>query len=135
MVPVAYPAIMARIHPFAKSILIVSLGIVRPSAARDDRNRRVLDGLPHMAGVRIKIREKELGWPLAITAAVAVFSVAAFLIVEFGPWNRQPHDREATQEAAQSAGAKVIPTQRKLAVEPTPAGPKPIKPEAPAARN
>ena len=76
----------------------------------------------------MKIREKEVGRPLAIAAAVAVISMTAFFIVEFGPWNRVAPDREATRAAAQAAGAKVIPTQRKLAVEPTPPGPKPIQP-------
>lgn len=82
----------------------------------------------------MKIRQKEVGRPLVIAAAVAVISAAAFLIIEFGPWNReapeQP-DRAATKAAAQSVGAKVIPTQPKLAVEPTPPGPKPVQPTAP----
>jgi hypothetical protein len=79
-----------------------------------------------------RIRGKEIGRPLLIAAAVAVVSAAAFLIVEFGPWNRQapePPDRAATKAAAQ-AGAKVTPTQHKLAVEPTPPGPKPVQPPA-----
>jgi hypothetical protein len=85
--------------------------------------------------IRERIRGKEIGRPLAIAAAVAVLSVLAFLMVEFGPWNRQAPDREATREAAQSAGAKVIPTQPKLAVEPTPPGPKPVQPASPGAGN
>jgi hypothetical protein len=76
--------------------------------------------------IRERIRAKEMGRPLAIAAAVAVLSAAAFLIIEFGPWNRQPPDREGTKEAAQAAGAKVIPTQPKLSVEPIPPGPKPV---------
>jgi hypothetical protein len=82
----------------------------------------------------MKIRNKEIGRPLAIAAAVALLSVAAFLIVEFGPWNLQP-DKTATKEAAQSVGAKVIPTQPKLSVEPTPPGPKPVQPTPPDAEN
>jgi hypothetical protein len=85
--------------------------------------------------IRERIRGKELGRPLAIAAAVAVLSLVAFLIVEFGPWNRPPPDREATREAAQSVGAKVIPTQPKLSVEPTPAGPRPVQPASPGAGN
>jgi hypothetical protein len=77
--------------------------------------------------IRERIRGNELGRPLAIAAAVAVLSAAAFLILEFGSWNRQPHDRDATREAAQAAGAKVIPTQPKLSVEPIPPGPKPVQ--------
>jgi hypothetical protein len=86
----------------------------------------------------MKIRNKEIGRPLAIAAAVALLSLAAFLIVEFGPWNRQPPvqpDKMATKEAAQSVGAKVIPTQPKLSVEPTPPGPKPVQPTSPDAEN
>lgn len=84
---------------------------------------------------RERIRGKELGRPLAVAAAVAVLSAVAFLILEFGPWNRQPHDREATKAAAQSAGAQVIPTQPRLAVEPGPAGPTRIQPATPGTGN
>jgi hypothetical protein len=84
----------------------------------------------------MKIRGKEIGRPLAIAAAIAVISTAAFLIVEFGPGkHRQAPDSEATKAAAQSAGATVIPTQPKLAVEPVPPGPKPVQPPAPADGN
>ena len=79
----------------------------------------------------MKMRQKEIGRQLVTAAAVAVLSAAAFLVVEFGPWNReapeQP-DRTATNAAAQAAGAKITPTQPKLAVEPTPLGPKPVQP-------
>lgn len=81
--------------------------------------------------MREKIREKEIGRPLFITAAVAIISAAAFLLVEFGPWNRQTvesPDRAATEAAAQAAGAKIFPTQSKLTVEPTSPGPKPVQP-------
>ena len=80
--------------------------------------------------IREKIRGKELGRPLAIAAAVAIISALAFLVFEFGPWNREAAelpDRAATKAAAQDAGAKVIPTQPNLAVEPTPPGPKPVQ--------
>jgi hypothetical protein len=85
--------------------------------------------------VRARIRGKEIGRPLAVAAAVAVLSLAVFLIVEFGPWNRQPPDQDSTKEVAQSVGAKVIPTQPKLSVEPTPPGPKPVQPTPPDADN
>lgn len=78
-----------------------------------------------------RIRGKEIVKSLFIAAAVAVISIAAFMIVEFGPWNRQapqPEDRAATKAAAQAAGARVTPTQPKLSVEPTPPGPKPVEP-------
>lgn len=84
----------------------------------------------------MKIRDREIGWPVAIAAAVAVISMAAFLIVEFGSGkHKQAPDSEATKAAAQSAGAKVIPTQPKLVLEPVPPGPKPVQPAAPAAGN
>lgn len=70
-------------------------------------------------------QEKTVGWSLATAAAVAVVSTAALLIFESGSRRNQPTDLDATRAAAQSAGAKVIPTQPKLAVEPTPPGPKP----------
>lgn len=79
----------------------------------------------------MKIAEKKAGRPLLIAAAVAVFSTAAFLIVEMGPWNREPWvppDKAAIKAAAQTIDAKVIPTQPKLAVEPAPLGPKPFQP-------
>jgi hypothetical protein len=83
----------------------------------------------------MKMRGKEIGRPLAIAAAIALISAAAFLIFEFGPWNREAPDREATKAAAQAAGAKVIPTQPKSAIEPTPPGPKPVQPDSPNAKN
>jgi hypothetical protein len=83
----------------------------------------------------MKIHDKEIGWPLIVSAAVAFISVLAFLIIEFGPWTRQAPDKEATKAAAQAVGAKVTPTQPKLAVEPTPPGPQPIQPPAPTAWN
>lgn len=79
----------------------------------------------------MKVRQKEIGRPLLIAAAVAVVSAAVFLIVEFGPWTRVaavPPNPAATKAAAQAAGATVIPTQPKLEVEPNPPGPKPVEP-------
>ena len=75
----------------------------------------------------MKMRQKEIGRPLVVATAVAVLSAAAFLIVEFGPWNREV-DSAATKAPAQAAGAKITPTQPKLAVESTPLGPKPVQP-------
>lgn len=80
------------------------------------------------------MRDTNIGRQLVIAAAVAVISTAAYLIVEFGPGNRAARepidkaDRAATKAAAESAGAKVIPTQPKLAIEPSPWGPKPVQP-------
>jgi hypothetical protein len=61
--------------------------------------------------------------PLAVALAVAVFGVAAMLLVDHGPWNK-PHLRTAminygtTAAAAQAAGARVTPTVRKPVLEP-----------------
>ena len=79
----------------------------------------------------MKMRHQQIGRPLAFAAAVAVISAAAFWIFEFGPAKDQPApDRAAIKATVQSAGAKVIPTQPKLAIEPTPPGPKPVPPTA-----
>jgi hypothetical protein len=71
--------------------------------------------------------------PLAVALAVAVFGVAAMLLVDHGPWNK-PHLRTAminygtTAAAAQAAGARVTPTVRKPVLEPEAPGPKPAQP-------
>ena len=84
----------------------------------------------------MKIRQQQIGRPLTIAAAVAVISAAAFWIFEFGSAkDQQAPDRAAIKATAQSAGAKVIPTQPKLSVEPTPPGPKPAPPESHTAEN
>lgn len=79
----------------------------------------------------MKLAEREVGRPLLIAAAVAVFATAAFLVVEMVPWNREarePPNTEAIKAAAHAADAQVIPTQPKLSVEPKPLGPKPFQP-------
>nr|WP_291861723.1 hypothetical protein [Bradyrhizobium sp.] len=81
------------------------------------------------------VRERNIGRPLLIASAVAFISTAAFLAAEFGPWNREAPDKAATKAAAQAAGAKVTPTQPKLAVEPTPPGPKRVQPAHPLPEN
>lgn len=71
--------------------------------------------------------------PLAVALAVAVFGVAAMLLVDHGPWNK-PHLRTAminygtTEAAARAAGARVTPTVRKPVIEPEAPGPKPAQP-------
>ncbi len=81
-----------------------------------------------MGKLRTKLREKEFGKPLAIALAVAAMGIATFLIVEFGPWARQPRNLEATKAAAESAGAQLIPSVPKLTLNPVPPGPKPVDP-------
>lgn len=71
--------------------------------------------------------------PLAVALAVAVFGVAAMLLIDHGPWNK-PHLRTAminygtTAAAAKAAGARVTPTVRKPVIEPEAPGPKPTQP-------
>ena len=78
------------------------------------------------------------GAPLKVAIAVAVFGVLGMLIVDHGPWNKpkvQPAfmtSYSSTGEAARAAGAKVMPTESKLQVEPEPPMPKPVHPVNPA---
>jgi len=68
--------------------------------------------------------------PGVIALIVAGFTIAAMLIVDHGPWSRaktQPAHvamYATTGEAARAAGAKVLPTEPKSAVEPERPGPK-----------
>ena len=75
--------------------------------------------------------------PVVAALAVAMFGVLAMLIVDHGPWNR-PNVRTAevanhrtTGEAARAAGAVVVPTEPRPALEPEPPGPKPAQPASP----
>lgn len=79
------------------------------------------------------------GTPLVVAIAVAVIGMLSILIVDYGPWNKpkvQPDviaHYSTTGEAARAAGAKVMPTEPRLQVEPDPSGPKPVHPVSPAA--
>ena len=75
--------------------------------------------------------------PVWIALGIAVFGIAAMLLVDHGPWAR-PHPQSAqvayfhtTGEAARAAGAKVVPTAPKPQLEPDPLGPKPAAPPNP----
>jgi hypothetical protein len=78
------------------------------------------------------------GMPLKIAIAVAIFGVLTILIVDHGPWSKPEvqHPMVAnystTGEAARAAGARVLPTEPRLEVEPEPPMPKPIHPTNPA---
>jgi hypothetical protein len=78
------------------------------------------------------------GGPLKIAIAIAALGVLGMLIVDHGPWNKpkvQPAhmaNYSTTGEAARAAGAKVMPTEPKLQVEPEPPMPKPVHPVNPA---
>lgn len=80
------------------------------------------------------------GTPLVVAIAVAVIGMLSILIVDYGPWNKpkvQPAviaHHSTTGEAARAAGAKVMPTEPRLQVEPDPSGPKPVHPVGPAPR-
>ena len=80
------------------------------------------------------------GTPLVVAIAVAVIGMLSILIVDYGPWNKpkvQPAviaHYSTTGEAARAAGAKVMPTEPRLQVEPDPSGPKPVHPVDPTPR-
>ncbi len=73
----------------------------------------------------------------AISLAIALICAGALALLVRDRWNR-PEIKSAEQaryattgQAAQSVGARVLPTDPKLAVEPAPAGPKPAQPANP----
>jgi hypothetical protein len=73
----------------------------------------------------------------AISLAIALICAGALALLVRDRWNR-PEIKTAEQaryattgQVAQSAGARVLPTDPKLAVEPVPAGPKPAQPSNP----
>ena len=78
------------------------------------------------------------GVPLAVAIAIAILGVLGILIVDHGPWNKPKVQTAAvanystTGEAAQAAGATVMPTEPKLRLEPDAPGPKPVHPANPA---
>jgi hypothetical protein len=77
--------------------------------------------------------------PMFVAIAVAVFGVAAMLLVDHGPWNRpqvqtaEVANYKTTGEAARAVGAAVTPTAPKPALEPVAPGPKPAQPANPVA--
>jgi hypothetical protein len=91
----------------------------------------------HLAEDRLNRRG---GAPLKAAIAVAVLGMLALLIVDHGPWSKpkvQPAfmaSYSSTGEAARASGAKVMPTEPKLQVEPEPPVPKPVHPVNPAAQ-
>jgi len=75
--------------------------------------------------------------PLWVALAIAIFGVLGMLLVDHGPWSK-PHLQTAdivyhqtTTEAAREVGARVTPSDPKLAVEPEPPMPKPVEPANP----
>jgi hypothetical protein len=109
------------------------------SARRDLISSEEINADLHMAKVLTEDRlSRPGGGPLKVAIAVAVLGVLAMLIVDHGPWNKpkmQPAfmtSYSSTGEAARAAGAKVMPTEPKLQVEPEPPVPKPVHPVNPA---
>ena len=94
-----------------------------------------------MAEIRSTKRhlQRHGGTPLVVACAVAAFGVLAMVIVDHGPWNKPKVQIAATAthtttgEAARAAGATVTPTEPEPAIEPSPAGPKPVHPVNPPA--
>ena len=75
--------------------------------------------------------------PVWVALAIAVFGILAMLLVDHGPWSR-PHPQpahiayhQATGESARAAGAQLLPTQPKSALEPEPPMPKQAEPPNP----
>ncbi len=74
-----------------------------------------------------------------IALAISIFGVLTMLIVDFGPWSHpqvqtaEVANYRTTGEAARAAGATVVPTDPKPALEPVAPGPKPIQPASPEA--
>ena len=66
-------------------------------------------------------------------------SAFGLLIADLGPWNKPKMQPAATAiysttgEAARAAGATITPTEPEPAIEPLPAGPKPVNPVNPPA--
>ena len=85
-----------------------------------------------------EIHSKRMGVrPVMVALAVAIFGVLAMLVVDHGP-RSQPNVRTAevanhgtTGAAARAAGAAVVPTAPKPALEPEAPGPKPAHPASP----
>lgn len=75
--------------------------------------------------------------PVAVALAIAIFGMLAMLIVDHGPWSRpdvqtaEVANHGTTGEAARAAGALVVPTAPKPALEPKAPGPKPAQPASP----
>ncbi|WP_407180330.1 hypothetical protein [Bradyrhizobium sp. STM 3562] len=75
--------------------------------------------------------------PAIIAIVVAVVCVGLLALLVRDRWNRPqvkpPSVAESTTtgQAARSAGADVLPSDRKLSVEPTPAAPPPVQPANP----
>jgi hypothetical protein len=72
--------------------------------------------------------------PVAVALAVAIFGMLAMLVVDHGPWSppnvqtTEVANHKTSGEAARVAGAAVVPTAPKPALEPEPPEPKHVQP-------
>jgi hypothetical protein len=75
--------------------------------------------------------------PVVVVSAIAVFGILAMLMVDRGPWSRpnvqtaEVANHATTGEAARAAGAVVVPTEPRPALEPEPPGPTPAQAAVP----
>ncbi len=75
--------------------------------------------------------------PAIVSVAVAVVCVALLVLLARSSWHRpqvkppEVAQSTTTGQAARSAGAQVLPTEPKPAIEPTPAAPPPAQPANP----
>ena len=72
-----------------------------------------------------------------VAAAIALACAGVLVLLVQNSWNRPAAKppvvarSTTTGQAAREAGAKLLPTDPKLAVEPKPAGPPPVQPANP----
>jgi len=73
----------------------------------------------------------------ALSAAIALVCIVVLTLQIRDRWHSpeikstDQHEHTTTGQVAHNAGASVLPTDPKLAVEPAPAGPKPTQPANP----
>ena len=77
------------------------------------------------------------GWMAAFAAAIALVCVVVLTLQIRDRWQSpdikslDQAEHSTTGQAAHDAGARVLPTEPRLSVEPTPDGPKPAQPATP----
>jgi hypothetical protein len=75
--------------------------------------------------------------PVVIAGVLAFCCAVILTLLIHDRWSRpdmkpaEVASTTTTGQAAQTAGARVMPTEPKLRVEPTPAAPKPVQPAKP----
>ena len=75
--------------------------------------------------------------PAIVAVAIALVCMAFLVLLVRDRWNRpdvkppEVAQSTTTGQAANSAGAKMLPTEPKLTVEPKPAAPPPVQPANP----